>query len=301
MAVERDVTIATSSGEAISGVLCLPDGATSAPAVLLCQGLSGVAHLVLPQIAEGLAEHSYASLRFSYRGYGDSDGARGWIDPASRVDDASDALAWLAAAEGVDRSRIGIYGHSYGGPVAITVAAREFLAKAVVSTSGPGDGVDLLRACRPSWDWVALKHRLAAQRRAIVGGAAPTAVPLNEILPFSPAFEAAYAVLKQSQGGTTAQAAGEGLGTSRFYLASVDKMLDFRPSEAAARLGPTPLLMIHGEDDDTAPIETVFPVFRAATGPKRMIIIDGADHNDLDSVRISDVITACVAFYDASL
>lgn len=301
MTTETSVRINTLSGKKIAGLFCHPDGVGKFPAVLLCQGLSGVKHLVLPGIAEALAAHGYASLRFDYRGYGESEGERGWIDPAERVRDASDAFAWLAANNIVDSARLAVYGHSYGGPVAISLASRERLARAVVSVSGPGDGLDLLRACRPAWDWVELKRELVRERQAIADGAEPTVVPISTIFPFSPAFEAAYAKLKASQGGTTAQAAGDGLGTSAFYLASIEPMLDFHPSDAAARLGPTPLLMIHGEDDDTAPIETVIPVFNAASGPKQMHVVPGADHNYLDSEGIPLIIERCSQFFAEQL
>ena len=269
----------------LSGVVTMPSRASSSepvPAVVLCQGLSGVKHLVLPEIAAGLASRGIASLRFDYAGYGESDGARGWIDPRARTDDALSALAFLCGQNGVDPRRVGVYGHSYGGPVAIHLAARDPRARAVVSVSGPGDGRDLLRAVRPSWDWVALRNRVAVERAAVAGGADPSVVGVEEIFPFSPAFLAAYQKLKAEAGGSSAMAGSTGIGTDLFYLLSVDAMVDFRPSDAARRLTGQPLLVVHGTDDDTAPIETVEPVFAAAPGPKRWEPIAGAAHNDLD-------------------
>lgn len=272
------ITFHNRRGERLVGVLELAgDGG---PAVLLCQGLSGVKHLVLPEVAEGLAAAGISSLRFDYAGCGESEGAQGWIDPAARIDDARFALATLAAHPAVDRGRIGVYGHSYGGPVAICCASREPLARAVVAVSGPGDGTDLLRSAHTSWDWIALRERVAAERAAIAAGAPPTRVDLNDILPFSPAFLAAYAKLSAG-GGTTAMSTSASAAT--YFLATVDAMADFHPADDARRLGGRPLLMIHGTSDDTAPIEDAEALFAEVRGPKRFVAVPGAAHNDLDA------------------
>lgn len=285
--LEQAVTFHTRGGTALAGVLCLPDGASAAapvPGVVLCQGLSGVKHLVLPEVAATLADgHGLASVRFDYAGYGESEGERGWVDPRARTDDVLHAVAWLADHEAVDAGRLGAYGHSYGGPVAIVAASRDPRIRAVASVSGPGDGDAMLRSVRASWDWVAFRHRLAEERARIARGEPPTAVEVTELLPFSPAFLAAYTKLKGTQGGSSAMDAETADGVTRFWLASAEAMADLRPSDAARRLGATALLLVHGEDDDTAVIETVAPVHANATGPTRWVRLPGLAHNDLDA------------------
>lgn len=273
-------------GERLAAVLALPSASAPerrVPGVVLCQGLSGVKHLVLPDVAARLAQRGIASLRFDYSGCGDSEGAKGWIDPRDRGDDALSAFAWLGAHDAVDEGRLGVYGHSYGGPVALAVAARDRRARAVVAVSSPGDGTDMLRALRPSWAWIELRRRVEAERAAIARGAEPTLVDVEELFPFSPAFRAAYEALK-GKGGTSAMAAGDEVGVRRFRLASVDAMVEVRPADDARRLEGRALLMVHGADDDVAPIETVAPVLAAATAePKRLVVVPGAGHNDLDA------------------
>lgn len=282
---EHEVTLKNQRGDSIAATLTLPlDKGGPVPAVLLCQGLSGVRNLVMPTVAAALANAGIASLRFDYAGHGDSEGKRGWIDPFSRVVDARHALAFLGGCDGIDRERLGVYGHSYGGPVAVHVTATSGTdVRAVVAISSPGDGEDMLRAPRPAWEWVELKQKVAAERAAIANGAQPTIVPVNEIFPFSPAFAAAYAKLKSSQGGTSALPGTDGLGKTEFYLASVDAMVAFRPSAAARDLTHCPTLLINGELDDTAPTETVAQIYRSLPGRKRWIIVPGADHNTLDT------------------
>jgi hypothetical protein len=76
---ETNVSFHTFRGARLAAMLHLPDQGASAPVpgVVLCQGLSGVKHLMLPQIAAHLDSHGLASLRFDYCGYGESEGERG--------------------------------------------------------------------------------------------------------------------------------------------------------------------------------------------------------------------------------
>lgn len=282
---EEELTVANASGDRLAATLCSPSTGVHEPvaAVLLCQGMSGVRRLVLPQVAATLAEAGIASLRFDYSGFGESEGERGWIDPAARVEDARSALSALLDHDVVDSMRVGIYGHSYGGPIALMLAVTDSRVRALAAVSSPGSGPDMLRAARSAWDWVALKHTVAQERTWIAGGGEPTVVPFEEILPFSPAFAAGYARLKADHGGTSAQAAGTGLGVDRFYLASVDRMLAARTDLLATELVDCPALFISGEDDDTAPVEALEPVVRAIRGVVTWKVIPGADHNALDA------------------
>lgn len=305
---EQQVSFFGSRGTRLAGVLRLPDqSGKNHPAVVLCQGLSGVKHLVLPGIADAFAARGIATLRFDYAGYGESDGERGWIDPRARADDALCAFAWLTAQGGIDAQRLGVYGHSYGGPVAIAMASRDRRVRAVVSVSGPGDGRALLRSVRSSWDWVAFKKAIEAERTKAAVSGSSTVVDVGTIFPFSPAFLEAYRALETAQGGTSAMAeaptdSDAALGTHTFHLASVDAMLDFHPEDAAARLGPRPLLLVHGEDDDTAALEEVEAIHRNHPGPKRWEIVPGAAHNDLDAgPGLDQVIAWSAAWFDEHL
>ena len=105
--VNTELTFNTHGGTEIAATFTAPSGRGVFPAVLLCQGLSGVRHLVLPRIAEGLAERGFASLRFDYAGHGESGGPRGLIDPFARVVDGRYALATLLTLGEVDSDRVG--------------------------------------------------------------------------------------------------------------------------------------------------------------------------------------------------
>ena len=56
------------------------------PAIVLCQGLSGVKHKVLPDIAKIFAQNGYAVLAFDYRGCGESEGDIPLADEDAKLD-----------------------------------------------------------------------------------------------------------------------------------------------------------------------------------------------------------------------
>jgi len=281
--IETDLEIHTEAGETIAATLTLPDedGGRKRPAVLLCQGLSGIRTAVLPELARIFAGQGLASLRFDYLGCGDSEGEPGWVDPVSRSRQAALALAWLIARNDIDSTKVGVYGHSYGGQTAISVAARDRRVGAVVAVSSPGSGSDLLRASRAGWDWIAFRKQLEQERASVAGGSEPRMIGVDELLPFSPAFLEKWRKLTAGGGGTSSMESGSGL--PRYYLLSADRMIEAEPAADARRLGGCPLLMISGADDDVVPVETVEPVYAAAPGPKRWIVAPQSDHNTLDA------------------
>jgi len=111
----------------LSGTIVWPDSATQCPAVVLVGG-SGPSDRhnegFFDLLAESLVEAGVAVLRYDKRGVGGSSGT--W--PNATVDDlASDAAAALATLRStpvVRATRVGVFGHSEGGWVALRLAAQ---------------------------------------------------------------------------------------------------------------------------------------------------------------------------------
>ncbi|MEV4627778.1 alpha/beta fold hydrolase [Micromonospora sp. NPDC049523] len=119
--------------------LYLPDGATSGdpvPAVLLPHGFGGTKESVRAD-AEELAEHGYAVLAYTARGFGRSGGEIHLDSPDFEVKDASRLVDWLAARPDISKDtpgdpRIGVVGGSYGGGLALLLAADDPRVDAIV-------------------------------------------------------------------------------------------------------------------------------------------------------------------------
>ncbi len=62
---------------------------------------------------------------------------------------------------------------------------------------------------------------------------------------------------------------------------------------------PTPLLVVAGARDGIVPADQSRKLFEAAPGPKRFVLIDGADHNDVALTAGSRLVEEVIRFLDA--
>ncbi|MEO3742525.1 alpha/beta fold hydrolase [Plantactinospora sp. B5E13] len=119
--------------------LLLPDGASAdrpVPAVLLAHGFGGTKQSVRAD-AEDLADLGYAVLTYTARGFGRSGGQIHLDNPDYEVRDAARLLDWLAARPDIRRDRdgdprVGVVGGSYGGGLALLLAAQDPRVDAIV-------------------------------------------------------------------------------------------------------------------------------------------------------------------------
>jgi dipeptidyl aminopeptidase/acylaminoacyl peptidase len=159
LAPMRPVTIASRDGLALRSYLTLPLDVEprDLPAVLLVHGgpWARDAWGYEPQV-QLLANRGYAVLQVNYRG---STGfGKGFMHAAEHEfagrmhDDLIDGVEWLVAEGIADRSRIGIYGGSYGGYAALVGATfTPDVFAAVVSMVGPSSLVTLVRSFPAYW------------------------------------------------------------------------------------------------------------------------------------------------------
>lgn len=122
-------------GEFIAGTLHLPEGRRRCPGVLLLHGFTGQkaeAKYIFVELSRHLASVGIASLRFDFRGCGESQGAFENMSPLEELSDAIAALNELKSVSRVDSRRVGVVGLSMGGLVATLLAAREPSVRSLV-------------------------------------------------------------------------------------------------------------------------------------------------------------------------
>ncbi len=115
-------------GQKIFGVLHLPEGEEKAPVVIILHGFAS--HKVGTNrsyviMSEALAKEGIATLRFDFRGNGDSEGDFAEMTFSGLVTDALAALHFVANDPRLDCDRIGLFGSSLGGAAGV-VAASEY-------------------------------------------------------------------------------------------------------------------------------------------------------------------------------
>jgi predicted acyl esterase len=125
--IERDLRIPMRDGIHLAANLYLPEAPGRYPALLqytpyLKDGMGGRGSIEVGQIA--LARRGYACLSLDFRGYGESEGIPAPpFAPAEKLD-GHDALAWIADQPWCT-GRTGIWGISYGGNTALSIASTK--------------------------------------------------------------------------------------------------------------------------------------------------------------------------------
>ncbi len=159
LAPMRPVTITSRDGLPLRSYLTLPLDAEprGLPAVLVVHGgpWARDAWGYDPQ-AQLLANRGYAVLQVNYRGstgFGKRFTHAAEHEFAGRMhDDLIDGVEWLVGEGIADRSRVGIYGGSYGGYAALVGATfTPDVFAAVVSVVGPSSLVTLVRSFPAYW------------------------------------------------------------------------------------------------------------------------------------------------------
>ena len=142
----EDVTFDSKPSVKLAGTLTLPQNRSGqVPTVLLISGSgpnsrneSILNHQVFLVLADYLTRRGFGVLRYDKRGIGKSTGSYAQATSADFADDAEAGIAYLKTRKEVDRSKIGLIGHSEGGLIAPLVASRNKDIAFIILMAGPG-------------------------------------------------------------------------------------------------------------------------------------------------------------------
>lgn len=141
--MERTDADFTSGGERCAAWLYRPSGtAEPVPCIVMAHGFSAVRDQRLPAFAERFAGAGYAALVFDYRHFGDSAGEpRQLLDIRHQLEDWRAAIMHARALAGIDGDRIVVWGTSFSGGHAITLAAEDQRLAAAIAQGPFADGL----------------------------------------------------------------------------------------------------------------------------------------------------------------
>jgi len=171
---------AVGDGGSVALVLHLPDGTDRVPCVLCCHGLGASKdsdkYLLL---ADEMTAAGFAVARFDFRGCGASSGREDETTIATRLEDATASLDWLAGHARLD-SRRAVLGSSLGGYVALHLASERTDIAAVVTWNAPADLSEL--AARNLHDRPGIGASFVAEYRNGRYAAAPSGVARHLVI-----------------------------------------------------------------------------------------------------------------------
>jgi alpha-beta hydrolase superfamily lysophospholipase len=279
----EDTTFITGSGVRLSARYFLPPESRRRDAgIVFCHGFGGVKEVTPPGLADRLAQYGYTVLTFDYRGFGASEGLRGHIVPAEQVEDAVTAIEFLARRDDVDPRRIGIYGNSFGGGIALLAARRNPRPRAAFVTVPVTSGDGWLRSIHRYHDYVALKERAFAAIGAKAAGKTIEMIDRFDLIPPDPHSRARH-VTKQT------------FTLETFYHVSAHEPV----VEAHALAIPVGIIGIRG--DLLVPVEQATSLYERLPGPKRLHLFDTGNHHSVYSELLPDVADQVLPWFDQHL
>ena len=258
-------------GRRLEGTLVLPDGALRVPAAVLCHGFGSYDDDLgaFERMASLLVQAGVASFRFSFSG-SDPYPDKGTIRPASHwVDDCLAAVIRVQQEGGIDPERIGLLGMSIGGGVVIQAAALCPAVRCVVALAPVADGQAWLRhrwqVTRGEAAWAEFVAQVEADQAAVVRGEPSRTVPHFDV----------QALPDEKQWNDVLRRFPRLL--DRLTLTSVWDTFHFKPLHYAHAL-TQPLRIVHGDADESVPLDQGRSLYERAGGQKEFCVIPGAPH-----------------------
>lgn len=256
----RDLRFA--SGETYcSAWLYLPEGVEKPPVVVLGHGLGAVREMRLDAFSERFAAAGIATLAFTYRYFGDSGGTpRQLMSVKRQLVDWDAALHFVKGCAEVDGSRVAVWGSSFGGGHAITVASRHPELLAAISQCPFTDGLASAAALGVG---ASLKMLPVILRdfAAKLSGRPPVMVPIAAA-PGQPALMNAHDAL---QGYLALVPEGQTF-VNHVAARVIPEIATYRPGRSAAKVRFPILFCVSTTDTVTPPEQTIALARRAPFG-----------------------------------
>ena len=275
------------------GLLRWPDEPPAAPPPILVQGPGWLGQANSKRYAlwhEGFTRAGHAVLVFDYRGFGQSEGESGWIDPEAQLQDIASAVTYAQTRPDLDARRIGGFGMGgTGGGNAIIAAARDPRIRCVVCQTVVADGEDWLHRMRREHEWVDYLRRLDADReRWVLEGRGNRVDPRQELMVATPERAGAKGHLDS------------GL-EPEFYLRSAERLMGYRPLDYVGRLAPRALLLTSVAGDAVTPEDHALALYERAGAPKKLIHQTNTTHYGSQDDNYDVLLEQFVGWYNRYL
>lgn len=243
-------------------------GDASRPGIVMLHGYSGMKDVYGMDVPEWLWEEGYAVLSYDYPGFGVSQGERARHRPMEHAQSAYDAVTYLQTVTGVDPERIGFYGSSWGGGLAIWCAAFDKRVRVVVSAVMVNDGERWMQRVRRPNEWFTFRQQVEeAERKRVLTGVKTMCSFADMLLP----DPHTASVLEKYH-------TRDPNFNPELDLESAAALFRFKAEWVAPRIAPRPVLVVYGEYDLLVPVEEQLSCYEALGEPKKLVMLPKAQH-----------------------
>ncbi|KQY84993.1 hypothetical protein ASD25_08335 [Brevundimonas sp. Root1423] len=271
---------AEAPGVRLAGTLTLPEGAGPFPAAILITGTGPQdrdetieGHKSFAIWADALTRRGVAVLRFDDRGVASSTGNFAAATQADFGSDVKAAFDWLSARPDIDRSRIGLIGHSEGATFAPLAMQDGAQAAWLVMLAGPAvSGGEIIQeqqrriAVAAGLPAEEVERTNALQRRAVVAVADNAQDPA--------AVRRTVEALLLAEGRPPAEAArAAAVMASDWYRG----MIVHDPAESIRSIR-VPLLAVYGGKDVQVPADQNGPAITRLKPDAEVVVLPGLNH-----------------------
>ncbi len=296
MVQRTDVEFEAEGGAKLRGWFYAKPGAERRPAITMAHGYAGVKEHGLDPFAKAFAEAGFVVLVHDHRGFGSSDGTpRHDIDPWRQIADWRRAISYLETLDGVDPTRIGLWGTSYAGGHAIVLGATDRRLKCVVAHVPIINGFEQgLRRIAPE-NVAAIEQMFDEDERAQLRGE-----PLRRqaVVGADPNVPASYRAKDAIE--FYLQPLPEGVWKNDVTSRSTRLARMYEPGNWIARVSPTPLLMVVATHDAITLTDVELAAYERALEPKRLLMLEGG-HFDAYVAKFAQSSAAAVEWFKQHL
>jgi fermentation-respiration switch protein FrsA (DUF1100 family) len=263
------------AGTTLRGWLYRPDSGNGPfPTVVMAHGLSVVKEMGLDDYADVFAAAGLAVVAYDNRNLGASDGQpRQEIDPVMQRRDYSHAITWAAAQADIDATRIGVWGTSYTGGLAIISGALDHRVRCVVAQVPYLHALQTQDLVSPLEGIKGFHRLIERERQSLADGNAPRMVEVcsdDESKPANSASALSWAFFNHYL------ASGRAPNwKNELTIRSLELRQEYDALSFVHRVSPKPLLMIVAEDDDITPTSIALAAFERAREPKHLVMVAG--------------------------
>ncbi|KWV48580.1 peptidase S15 [Bradyrhizobium macuxiense] len=231
-------------------------------------GFSGVKESYLDRYGRFFSDAGLGVLVYDPRSLGESDGrVRQEIDPLQQLADFQDAVTYALTLPRVDPNRLGAWGSSYGGGIAIQAAALDQRIRCVVAQVPFLSGGAI-------WSQIPVEARehlskwFAAERSARAAGEKPMMLP---VVAEDPDKTPCILATRDAWDWSMKTAAISPTWRNEVTVRSLELTFSFEPIAYIHRVAPRPLMLIGAEQDNLMPIEATRQALERVNGPKEFV------------------------------